>query len=612
MTPGYSGMMLEVDLGRRRAESRPIAEDVRRQLLGGNGLGAWALYHALAPEVDAFAPENPLIFCSGPLSGTLAPIAPKMCAFAKSPLTNGYMDSISSAQLGTELKCAGYDLLLIRGAADTPTYVRIDDDRVTFEDARSLWGRSTFATQEAIRTAMGDASAKVLAIGPAGENRVRYAAILGEHRAFGGGGLGAVMGSKRLKAIVARGTGVVSVHDREGLFHCALRFMARVRRSRPAKVLSSFGTPVHTMILQTLGGLPTRNFQTGVLPGAENLSGEVMRETYTKRVIACPSCMTPCGMVTQVSDGEYGGATTLGPEFQAIATLGSLLGHARLDAVIALDRLCDELGVGQCSVGNVIAFAMECRERGVLSQADLDGLDLHFGNHRAAFELVGRIARREGIGDLLAEGVKRASQQLGRGTEDFACEVKGMEMTGFEPRCLKSQAIGFAVSNRGPIHNEVRPLAEFFSAVDWNRPEGVGRLAKTLSDWTALANCLVWCLSAERVLDFKPWPVMVELVRLVTGYDVDESSLVTVGERVQTIERLINVREGLTRSADRLPKRFVREALPEGMKKGVRVPQETLDVWLDEYYAERGWNRDGIPTSETIDRLGLRALLEVP
>lgn len=610
MTPGYAGTMLEVDLGRRHAERRPIGDAIRQCLLGGNGLGAWALYHALAPGTDPFAPEAPLIFCTGPLSGTLAPIAPKMCAFAKSPLTGGYMDSISSAQFGTEMKYAGYDLLLIHGAADAPVYVQIDDDRVSFEDATALWGQSTFATQAAIRAAVGDEGARVLAIGPSGENRVRYAAILGEHRAFGGGGLGAVMGSKKLKALVARGTGVLAVHNPEGLFRFALRFMARVRSSRAASVLSAFGTPVHTMILQTLGGLPTRNYQSGILPGAKALSGEHMREAYTKKVIACPSCMTPCGMVTHVEAGPYAGATTLGPEFQCIATLGSLLGHNRLDAVIAMDRLTDELGLGQTSTGNVIAFAMECAEKGLLSRADLDGLDLRFGNHAAAVTLLGKIARREGIGDLLAEGVKRAAEQIGHGAEEFACHVKGMEMTGFEPRSLKSQAIGFAVSNRGPIHNEVRPLAEFFNAVDWSGTAGLGRVAKELSDWTALANCLVWCLSAERVLDFTPWPEMAEMVHLVTGWDLDEAGLVRVGERVQTLERLISVREGLTRSADRLPPRIMREALPEGMKKGTRVPQEVLDLWLDEYYASRGWDYNGVPRVETVEQLGLNTVLE--
>ena len=405
---------------------------------------------------------------------------------------------------------------------------------------------------------------------------------------------------------------MLAIHDREALLRFVSEFMARVRASRPAAVLRSFGTPVHTMILQTLGGLPTRNFQTGVLPDAEPLSGERMRETYTKRVIACPSCMTPCGMVTAVDDGPYASVTTLGPEFQCIATLGSNLGHARLDAVIAMDRLTDELGIGQTSTGNVIAFAMECAERGLLTRSDLDGLDLRFGNHEAAVALIGRIARREGIGDLLADGVKRAAEKIGGGAEEFACHVKGMEMTGFEPRALKSQAIGFAVSNRGPIPNEVRPLAEFFNAQDWSGTEGLGRVAKDLSDWTAIANCLVWCLSAERVLDFKPLPEMAAMVDAVTGNGIDEAGLVRVGERVQTLERLINVREGLARNADQLPDRIVREALPPGMKKGSRVPSTVLDGWLDEYYDARGWDRSGRPRPETIERLGLRAVLETP
>lgn len=607
---GYMGKILRVNLTNRSVRVEELPPELCKTLLGGNGIGAWFLFHEVPARIDAFSPDNKLIFATGPLNGTQIPMAAKFCVVGKSPLTGGYMDSISSSLFGTELKYAGYDVLILEGESEKPVTIWIDDDRVEFRDARDLWGTDCFTAQHRIKAECGDPRVRVLVIGPGGENRVRYASVLGEHRALGTGGIGAVLGAKRVKGLACRGTHLLKVQNPGAVWKFVEKLMTLIPKSRPAQVLTSFGTAVHTMVLDAIGGLPTRNFSTGKLKNPEGLSGERMRERFTQKTLGCISCMTPCGMYTRVSSGPYAGSFTLGPEFQAIGSLGSNWGHNELGAVIHADYLSDYYGIGQVSAGNCIAWTMECVERGILSPKDLDGLDLGFGNHEAAMEMMRKIALREGFGSILAEGVKRAAEVVGKGSIDFANHIKGMEVSGFEPRTLQSQAIGFSISNRGPIHNEVRPLSEFFGNMDWSKIEKNGQNAKEMSDWTGVANCLVWCLSAERVLDFRLSPIVAEMLNAVTQWGWEVGDLVLVGERVQALERAFNVREGFSRKDDRLPRRMMKEILPEGASRGKVVPPEVLDIVLDGYYDARGWDRQGVPTRQTLARLGLQKVAD--
>lgn len=599
---GYMGRVLRVDLSSRTAKAEELPVELYKLMLGGNGLAAWLLFKEVPAGADPFGPENKIVFATGPLNGTLVPMASKFCAAYKSPLTGGYMDSFSGSLFGVEMKYAGYDALILEGKSEKPVYVLIADDKVEFRDASHIWGKDSFTAQSLVKAETGDA--RVLAIGQAGENLVRYACVIGESRAFGTGGMGAVLGAKGCKALACRGTGTVMVSSPDAVSAFADKMYARISSSLPAEVLSAFGTPVHTMVLDAIGGLPVRNFTAGRLPGAEALSGELLRERFTRKTLACQGCCVPCAMLTEVASGPYAGTRTLGPEFQAITSIGSNLGCADMTSVLRADYLSDYYGVGQISAGNCIAWAMECFEKGILSLKDTGGLDLRFGNSAAAPEMMRRIALREGLGDLLAEGVKRAAMKVGGGAEEFACHIKGMEVSGFEPRSLRSQAAGFAVSNRGPIHNEVRPLSEFFAGADWNNMKEAGRLAKEMSDWTSVANSMVWCLSTERVLDIRISAIAAEMLDCVTGWGWGTGELTLLGERVQALERAFNVREGFGRKDDKLPRRMMSE--PVG--KWAAVSPEVMDTILDGYYVARGWDKNGIPTDGTMRRLGLGGL----
>lgn len=620
---GVTGRALFIDVGERRWETRDLDPAFCRRWYGGNGTAAALLYEMTEPGGDPLAPQAPFIMASGPLNGSPIPWTAKWCAAARSPLSGTHMDSLSSCGLGVELKFAGYDVTVLRGRSAQPVIVFIDDGNVRFLDATTLWGRDALETQALVTETLGDPTVPVMAIGPAGERLVRYAAVISGRRALGTGGMGAVLGSKNVKAIAARGTGTVRLADPEG----AIAEMQALRASlaeRPAsRVLSTYGTAVHTLILQSLGGATARNFQYGTLPDAEALSGERLYESHVVRNLACSPCLTPCGHVSVVKSGPHAGASTIGPEYQGLGCLGMLAGIDDIRAVIASDELTDRLGVGQISVGNCIAFAMECFERGLVTEADTDGLALRFGDAAAAHELMRRIAYREGdFARLLGEGVKRAAAAIGKGAEDFAMHVKGLEMGSFDPRQLRSQAVGYAVSNRGPIHCEVRPLSEFFGLDDWRDARGAGRLAKTLSDWSAVANSLVWCLSAERMVSHRITDRVAQWVNITTGWDATLDELEALGERIQSIERAFNVREGFRRADDRLPKRAFDEVLrgsPGTTGPEHRLTREDHDLMLDAYYDARGWDRNGVPTEahlrardlgDVADDLRARGLLE--
>lgn len=606
MLYGYAGRILRIDLTTSKISTEEIIEDFCYKYLGGNGFGARLLYTGLKPKTDPLSNENILIFAAGPLNGAMIPMASKFCVISKSPLTETFMDGFCSGRFGYELKYAGYDILVIEGMADKPVYIYIDDDIIQIKDAKHLWGNDTFTTQTMIKRELKDESISVACIGPAGENLVKYACIITEQRAVGSGGLGAVMGSKNLKSIAVRGSKLISVFNIAKLEQFVQRIIRKVKEEPAAQVLSRYGTAILTSVLQHIGGLPTRNWQTGVFPDSNSLSAEALSDKYIQKNLSCFGCMISCAHYSMVKEGPYKGAITNGPEFQSIGVFGSLIGNKRLDAIIMADRLCDEYGLGQISAGVCIAFAMECYERGLITKEDTDGIELKFGNYEAMIKMIKKITYREGIGNILAEGVKRASAILGRSTEEYAIHVKGMEMACFCPRVLKTQAIGFAVSSKGPSHNEVRITAECGRLIpEESLKNGLGNLAKELMDWSAIANSLIWCLSAERILDIKISDEVVEMLKFTTGIDFDKAELVKIAERIHNLERAFNIREGFSRKDDVLPKRFLKEAIPEGPAIGVKLSEETLNTTINEYYEARGWDKEGKPTINRLLELGL-------
>jgi aldehyde:ferredoxin oxidoreductase len=374
MRCGYAGKFLKLNLSESSVAVDAVDDSYFRKYLGGNGFGAQLLFKRIKPHTDPLGEDNILIIATGPLNGTLVPMASKFCAVSKSPLTGTFMDGFSSGRFGAELKYAGFDALIIEGAADQPVYLLIDDGRVRIQQGSHLWGMDAISAQERIRRELGANDIPVLCIGPAGENLVRYACMITEHRAVGSGGFGAVMGSKKIKAIAIRGSHGIAVHDHKQLFSFARQMMEKIRNDPAGQILSTYGTSYLAMALQHLGGLPTSNWQKGRFEGSTALSAESLMDNFVTRNLACFGCMVPCGHYARVNEGPYAGATTNGPEFQGIGVFGPLVGNSRLDAVIQADRLSDELGLGQISAGVCIAFAMECYEKGLVTRADLDGL----------------------------------------------------------------------------------------------------------------------------------------------------------------------------------------------------------------------------------------------
>lgn len=596
---GLTGRILHVDLTRRSQAVEELPEAFWRTWMGGNGVAARLVYDRVPPGLDPLHPDSPLVFAAGTLSGTPIPWSAKFCAAGRSPQSGTFMDSLSSSPFGADLRCAGFDALVITGVSAEPVTLLVEDGAARFLEAGPLWGTDCFEAEARLQRDLEDPRLAVLTIGPAGERGVKYAAILGARRALGTGGLGCLMGSKRLKAVAARGTGLVRVADAEALFREIGELRASLVDRPAARVLSTYGTAVHTRILQALGGMPTRNFQSGTFEEAEGLSGEGLYATYVRRNLACRTCLTPCGHLSTVAEGPFAGACTIGPEFQGIGAMGSLQGIGDMAAVIRADELSDRMGLNQISAGNCIAFAMECFEAGLLTAADTDGLELRFGNAAASVELMRRIGMREGaFATLLGEGVQRAAEVLG--APERAMHVKGLEMASFDPRHLRTQALGYTISNRGPIHCEVRPLSEFFGLDDWTEVEQAGRMAKELSDWSAVANTIGWCLSAERMVSHRLTPRVARWVEIVTGWPVTMEELVALGERVQSLERAFNVRQGFRRRHDRLPRRLVEEALGHH-----RLTQAELDRMISGYYEARGWDGEGIPTAAHLRGLGL-------
>lgn len=591
------GKYLFINLTERKWDAYHVNEVIVRKYLGGNGIGAYLLYKLCKKSVDPLSGENPLIINTGPANGTLVPMASKFCVVSKSPQTDGFTKGFCGGEFGQELKFAGWDGLIIVGSSQEWIHIHIENDKVYLLNAENLRGSLTSVTQQKLKEKLGE-DIKTLVIGPAGENLVRYACIISDLRAVGTGGMGAVLGSKKVKAITIRGSKVVRPLNPERLINFVKAFEKSVYEHPGVKNLIKFGTAAGVMHLQYLGALPSYNWQKETFDLAENISGEALREKVVKDV-SCFGCIVPCGKYSVSKD-----TFTVGPEYEGIFAMGTLIGNGNLNELISLDRLTDELGLGQIQTGGVVAWAMECYERGILNREDFDGLDLRFGNTRDVKRLLKKIAFREGIGNILAEGSERASQILGVGG-DFLMTVKGMEIAGHSPRAVKTQALGYAVSNRGPVHCDIRPGIEENNIIPFANPKDKGKISKDLAVWTSVVNSIIYCLSAERVVGLKLNEKILEMVNAVMDWELQMEDLYRIGERIYTLERLFNVREGFTREKDALPNRIKKEA----SERGYITTQEELNEMLDEFYEAFGWDKDGKPKKETLIKLSMGELV---
>lgn len=601
---GYVGRVLTIDLTTRSSEASDLPEDLASRFLGGRGFGAKLLYDLLPSETDPLSPENILILATGPLTGTAAPTGSKMSIISRSPATRGYGDSTIGGHIGPEIKFAGYDVVVLRGRASSPVTVSIHDDKVELLGASHLWGRGCFETEARIKENLGQET-QVLCIGPAGENLVKVACIGHDFgRQAGRTGMGAVMGSKQVKAIAVRGSGSVPLYNATDFREQATALYRRLQELPSTKQWREGGTAEHVIMSNDVGCLPTRNFQSGWFEHAESISGELMRQTRFVKNKACFGCSVMCGTYCVIDEGPYAGTRVDGPEYEILALLGSNCGVSNLDAVIRANYLCDDMGLDAISAGNIIAFAMECYERGIIDDATTGGLQLRFGNEPAYLGAIEAIARREGIGDTLAEGVRSAGGVFGKGSENFAMHAKGLEQSGYETRGGMGQVLGYAIVDRGSDHNRVWQM-DFFVG-DWNTPEGKAALVKQSQIRRSTPDILGQCRFVSYSLELDDYA---GLVCAATGRKWTGEDLARVTERVFNLTRVINGRFGFTRKDDSAPQRVFAEPVPDGPKKGSLVSRADFERMLDEFYAISGWGKDGIPADETLKMLDLAEVI---
>jgi aldehyde:ferredoxin oxidoreductase len=601
--PNFKYTILRIDLTRRKIREESIPPFLIDKFLGGRGLGAKILFDELAPHSEPLSPDNKLLFLTGPLIGTGAPWCVKYTVVTKSPLSETILMSLAGGFFGPHLRFAGYDGLLIEGRSDEPTFLWIDNGRVEFRTAIHLWGLNTDECQDTIRKELNQPSIEMACIGPAGEKSVRFACIISGWRAAGRGGAGAVMGVKNLKAIAVKGSRKVPISDTETFNKIQKAIRKKVPKVDRLKIFGKYGTPKNLVLVNERGLFPTRNFQLGTFEGIDRVNATEQQ----KRVIGsvtCHKCPVACGNLTCAAEGPYQGITTEGPEYETFWAFGALCGNSSIDAIVAADRLCDQLGLDTISTGSAIAFAMECAEKGLLEPHQLDGLDLRFGNHSAMLEMIHRIGSRQGVGALLAEGVRRAAEQIGKNSERFAMHVKGLELAAYDPRGAKSMGIGYATSPRGGCHERGLISRETFGAPPFIDPlatEGKGKVVKESQDETAVLDSLGVCVFPPHN-DGMQMEDIAQLFSCVIGKSITAAELMDAGNRIWNLERLFNIREGFSRKDDRLPPRLLNEPMPEGPAEGQVVE---LDILLDDYYRTRQWNDNGIPTSDILSKLGL-------
>lgn len=595
---GFHGRLLRIDLTRRTYGWQAIDETRLSRFLGGVGLGTALLYEYAPPGVEPLSAECPIILCSAPLVGTGLTTTAKYAVVTKSPLTGCIADSLSSSFFALELKRTGVDALVITGRAAEPYYLWITDTRVEFRPAARLWGRSPQDTEAAVRTELDDADVRVAAIGRAGERQVRFAALSNEGRHAGRGGIGAVFGAKRLKAVALRGRCPTPVADQAGVNATAARLRERSLGPQTAKY-REIGTVANLSVFNRLGSLPTRNFQQATFASADALSGETLLSRGESRPHGCAACSIRCERLFRARDGAEQRL-----EYETLYALGPLCGIEESDAVLRAARLCDRYGLDAISTGGTLAWAMECAERGLWPEAAKAGLT--FGAADSMLRTIPDIAERRGLGAVLAEGSRRAAARLGAAAQRLAVHVKGMELPGYEPRSLKTMALGLAVSPRGACHNRSGAYeADFSGRVDRLQADaGRGALVAASEDYAAVLDSLIVCKFLRRCFD-DFYAEAAGLLSQVTGRPFSSEELLRAGERINTLKKLYNQREGWQPGDDWLPPRLLQEPLPDGVAQGVRLTAGELREMIDGYYEARGWDMNGSVPNEKKRALGL-------
>ena len=606
---GYRGKLLEINLTDSSISVKKLDENLLKKYLGGSGLGARLLYDLTDGQTAPLDEENVLIFMTGPFTGTKIPTSGRHAVVTKSPLTGIWAEADVGGNWGYELKCAGFDGILIKGKSVKPVYLWISEVGTELRDATHLWGKDTYEVDELIRKET-DSQAVISSIGQGGENLVAFASIMTDGkdgRAAGRGGVGAVMGSKYLKAIAVRGKQRVEVKYPE-------RLKQKIKELAPeivdkTRMFGKYGTSGGVQGHEEMLNFPLKNWAGERWPeGVEKINGIVMEETILKKQYRCKTCIIGCGRDVEITAGPYQGVNGAGPEYETIGTLGGLCMIDDLEAIAWANELCNRYGIDTISAGSVIAYSMEAFERGILTAEDCDGLQLVFGNEKAMIELIHKIANKEGyLGKLLSKGVRKAAAELGNYAEEFAIHVKGMEFPAHDPRAYNGVALSYATSNRGACH--VQGFTHGFEkgftmpelGIDQPHPrhsvEGKGEFTAKLQDLMCIFDSIKLCkfviIGGVKLTD------ITELFNAVTGLNLTNQDLIKIDERIYNLKRLYNVRCGISRKDDSLPPRILTQ------KRGPNLPP--LGKMLNEYYAYRKWDEFGVPTEAKIKELGLMA-----
>jgi aldehyde:ferredoxin oxidoreductase len=623
--------ILNVDLTTGQVSTEEVSRRDLVRLLGGRGLAAKVLYERIPAGMDPLGPENVLIWSPGTLSGTSAPSSGRTSVTCKGPATGLYLKVSVGGHLGAELKYAGYDYLVISGRAPHPVYLWVDDDRVEIRQAQHLWGKGTRETDDLIKAELDDDEIQTGIIGPAGENKVLFSCIMvSRYNSASRGGVGAVMGSKNLKAVAVRGRGALRVARPKPYFELAARMRRELAADAGSESLYNWGTSGSIPGLDEMGMLAAYNFSQVTIDNSERLSGQyLVDEGYLTGRESCFACSTACHRYVKSHSDRWGDVDDSGPELETMMSLGAECGLTDTEAVLRANHLCNDYGLDTISAGHVISWAMECYERGVISLEQAEGLELGFGNAETQLELIRRIAFREGLlGDLLAEGTQRASAEVGGDSWKWAIQAKGLEQSAVDTRAAKSYALAFAVNPRGPDHLMTETYAEFGfteEARDVIRKitgdekyanatllEKRADIVRWHEDCYAATEALGFCVFTSTAAFAVNPENMAELFGQALGIEFSEEELMLGGRRIVTLERCFNAREGGRREDDVLPWRMMNEPVPDGPNKGMITDQAMLDRFLDEYYMLHGWDpATGIPRPEALKALDLADVCRV-
>ncbi len=616
---GYMGRVLRINLNKKTFKMEKLPEEYIKDYIGGRGFNMKRLYDEVPPNTDSLSKENKLIIGVGPLTGTLFPGSGRVNFSAKSPQTNSLGDSNAGGFFASEVKFAGYDQIIIEGRSLDNIYIFIKDDKVYFKSAEKLLGKDVFETQKIILEELKDDRVQVASVGPAAENGVKFAGIFCNLvRAAARTGMGAVLASKNIKAIALRGTSDLKAKNPDKFMKIIKDIDRDIYKHPEYEGRKMLGTTKLVHALNEAGCLATRHFQTGRFEYAEEVSGEYLAENYKKKSKGCFACTIPCSRFYEIDNGKRKGLKSEGPEFEGLAGFSSRIGVGSIEESLKAVDLCNRYGIDVITTSECVSFAMELYQRKIIDKNDTYGLDLSWGNSEAALELINQISNRSGFGDILADGVVKAAERIGRGSEEYAMHVKGLEIFQADPRGLKGYALGLSVASRGGDHLRSEPSFEFtedpeegirrfgFAEAAFRLEyKGKGRVVKFFEERSAVADCLNVCKNTISNMEILPFKQAADLLEALTGNFFKEENLQKAAERIINLERLYIHGCGMNRKDDYLPKRFLEEPLPEGSGPSTGSVVE-LEYMLDEYYESRGWDvKTGIPNKEKLKELGL-------